>query len=43
MTPEQVADKFGVSVRSVREKCRAQKWPHGRLDSRTVRFTPQDI
>lgn len=42
MTPDRLASRLGISVRSVREKVYAGIWPHLRLDKRTVRFTEDD-
>lgn len=39
MTPEQLAERLGVSLRMVREMYYTDKWPHLRLNKRTVRFT----
>lgn len=43
LTPEQVADRLGISVRAVREKVYQGKWPHLRLDGRTMRFTEEHV
>lgn len=39
MTPEQLAERLGVSLRMVREMYYTNAWPHLRLNKRTVRFT----
>lgn len=39
MTPEQLAQRLGVSLRMVREMYYTNTWPHLRLNKRTVRFT----
>lgn len=42
LTPKQIADRLGISERSVREKAYSGVWPHRRLDKRTLRFTEAD-
>jgi predicted site-specific integrase-resolvase len=42
LTPKQIADRLGISERSVREKAYTGAWPHLRLDQRTLRFTESD-
>jgi hypothetical protein len=42
LKPEEVAERLGISVRSLRQKC-SLGWPHRRLDSRTIRFTHGDV
>lgn len=42
LTPQQIADRLGISERSVREKAYAGIWPHRRLDKRTLRFSEAD-
>lgn len=42
LTPKQIADRLGISERSVREKAYSGTWPHLRLDTRTLRFTESD-
>lgn len=39
MSPEQLAERMGVSLRMVREMYYTSAWPHLRLNRRTVRFT----
>ncbi len=39
MTPEQLGERLGVSLRMVREMYYTNTWPHLRLNKRTVRFT----
>lgn len=39
LTPEQLAERLGVSLRTVREMYYTGTWPHLRLNKRTVRFT----
>lgn len=39
MSPEQLAERFGVTLRMVREMYYTNVWPHLRLNKRTVRFT----
>ena len=39
MTPEQLAERLGVPLRTVREMYYTKAWPHLRLNKRTVRFT----
>jgi DNA-directed RNA polymerase sigma subunit (sigma70/sigma32) len=39
LTPEQLAERLGVSLRMVREMYYTNTWPHLRLNKRTVRFT----
>ena len=41
MTPEDLAERLGVSLRLVREMYYTKTWPHLRLNKRTVRFTEQ--
>lgn len=43
LTPEQVANRLGVSVRSVREKVYRGTWPHLRIDGRTIRFSEEQL
>lgn len=43
LTPEQVAARLGLSVRSVRERVYRGTWPHLRLDGRTIRFTEEQF
>lgn len=38
-TPEELAERLGVSLRMVREMYYTGTWPHLRLNKRTVRFT----
>lgn len=40
-TPEQLAERLGVSLRMVREMYYTNTWPHLRLNKRTVRFTEE--
>ena len=39
MSPDQLAERLGVSLRMVREMYYTNTWPHLRLNKRTVRFT----
>ncbi|MET3142479.1 UNVERIFIED_ORG: putative site-specific integrase-resolvase [Arthrobacter sp. UYEF2] len=39
MSPEQLAERLGISLRMVREMYYTSTWPHLRLNRRTVRFT----
>lgn len=39
MSPAQLADRMGISLRMVREMYYTNAWPHLRLNQRTVRFT----
>ncbi|TSE15809.1 hypothetical protein B1A87_007760 [Arthrobacter sp. KBS0703] len=39
MTPDDLAQRLGVSLRMVREMYYTNTWPHLRLNKRTVRFT----
>lgn len=39
MSPEQLAERMGVTLRLVREMYYTNTWPHLRLTQRTVRFT----
>lgn len=39
MSPEQLAERMGISIRMVREMYYTNSWPHLRLNKRTVRFT----
>lgn len=43
ITPAELANRLGVSERSVREKCYRRLWRHTRLDARTIRFAPSDV
>lgn len=38
-TPEELAERLGVTLRMVREMYYTNAWPHLRLNKRTVRFT----
>lgn len=38
-TPEELAERLGVSLRMVREMYYTNTWPHLPLNKRTVRFT----
>jgi excisionase family DNA binding protein len=40
-TPEQLAERLGVSLRTVREMYYTNTWPHLRINKRTVRFTEE--
>lgn len=42
LTPRQLAERLGISERSVREKAYSGIWPHRRLDKRTLRFSEAD-
>lgn len=42
-TPKQIAERLGITERSVREKVYAGLWPHLRIDKRTIRFTENDF
>ncbi|OOP59531.1 hypothetical protein BMF89_20400 [Arthrobacter sp. SRS-W-1-2016] len=39
MTPEQLAQRMGISLRMVRAMYYTNTWPHLRINQRTVRFT----
>jgi hypothetical protein len=39
LTPEQLAERLGVSLPMVRAMYYTNTWPHLRLNERTVRFT----
>lgn len=39
MSPEQLAERMGISLRLVREMYYTDTWPYLRLNQRTVRFT----
>lgn len=42
MTDVEMAETLGISVDSVRRRCRAGQFPHIRI-GRTYRFTPEDL
>lgn len=42
LTPKQIADRLGISERSIRERAYTGAGLHLRLDQRTLRFTESD-